>query len=105
MIIFDNIDIAWWHYIIAGFCLGAYMHSHLIRHCLHWLIIRMLRCFIWMLQRTDHHYKAPRPEKPRADKALPANTTGRNYNTAGVEVGEGELAEYLENPEISVAKR
>jgi len=69
MIIFDNIDIAWWHYIIAGFCLGTYLHSHLIRHWLHWLVIRVLRGFIWMLQRTDH-----------------------------------ELAEYLKNPEISVAR-
>jgi len=100
MIIFDNIDIAWWHYIIAGFCLGCYIHSHLIRHCLHWLVIRVLRGFIWMLQRTDHHYKAPRLEKSKPDKALPT----RDYSTAGIEVGEGELAEYLKNPEISVAR-
>ena len=101
MIWFDNIDIAWWHYIIAGFCLGAYIHSHHIRHWLHWLIIGVLRISIWMLRRTDRHYKAPRIENPKPDKALPT----KDYGKSGIEVGEGELATYLENPEISVAKR
>lgn len=101
MIIFDNIDIAWWHYIIAGFCLGSYIHSYLIRHCLHWLVIKVLRGFIWMLQRTDHHYKAPKVEKPKPNKPLSART----YSTSDVEVGEGELAEFLKNPDVSVAKR
>jgi len=103
MIIFDNIDIAWWHYIIAGFCLGIYIHNYHIRHCLHWLIIGVLRIFIWMLRKSDRHYKAPKVErtKPPAGKVSPV----RDYGTSGVEVDEGELAEYLKNPEISVAKR
>ena len=91
-----------------GFGAGVYIHCHLVRHWLHLLAIGILRGFIWLLQRTDHYYKEPKTKEPKFIKAKPDKTTPpiiRAGRPTGIEVGLDELAEYLNNPEVSVAKR
>lgn len=95
-------DIQWWHYIIAGFCLGLYIHNHRTRHWLHWLAIKALRGFIWILQRTDYYYKEPKMPRGKQAKQPPAYGEKKD----GVEVEPDELDKWLKkNPEISVSER
>ena len=98
---FEGIEITWYGYVIAGFCFGAYMHSHRIRHWLHLLAIGVLRGFIWMLHKTDHYYRESRIEKSKPDKVLSI----RGGRKDGIEVGDDELKKWLENPEVSVAEK
>ncbi len=94
----NHIEITWYGYVIAGFCIGVYIHSHRIRHYLHWLAIKVLQGFIWLLQRTDLCYKKPKAVKPEPKPAqiIPIKNTRQD----GIEVGEDELKELLEkNPD------
>lgn len=99
---FEGIEITWYGYVIAGFCLGAYIHSHRTRHIIHWLIIKVLRGFIWMLQRADYYYKEPKTRKSKPASVPPVFADKKD----GIEVGDEELKKWLaKNPELSVVER
>jgi len=100
---FDNIKILWYGWMAIGFGIGIYLHFSYARHALHWLIIQILRAFIWLLHHTDPLYREPKKITPKPDKAVAPPT--RDYSKNGVEVSDTELAKYLQNPEVSVAKR
>ena len=65
MIIFNNIDILWYHYVIAGFCFGLYMHSYRFHHAIHWMFVKVLSGFIFLLQKTDPLYQEPEKVKTK----------------------------------------
>lgn len=93
---FEGIEITWYGYIIAGFFVGAYLHSGRFHHFIHWLIIKTLHGFVWFLARTDPLYK-----KPKTNKPIPPEFTGKNEPQLLPE----ELATLLKaNPDLSVAK-
>jgi hypothetical protein len=100
---FDHIQITWYGYMIAGFLIGTYLHFSYARHALHWTIIKLLQVCIWMLHHTDPLYREPKRITPKPDKAVAP--PARDYSKNGVEVSDAELAKYLQNPAVSVAKR
>ncbi len=101
----EGIKITWYGYIAIGFGAGVYLHCHLIRHWLHLLAIAILRGFIWMLQRTDIYHKEPRDKpivsKPKTSQTIPIKGERKD----GIEISEGELERWLDNPEVSVVER
>ena len=87
-------DMAWYAYLIIGFCIGVYIHCHHIRHWLHTLVIKILRGIIWLLQRGDPLYKKPENIPPPVIKSK-----RRDKN----EVSPEDLQQWLEdNPDLSV---
>jgi len=56
-----------------------------------------------MLHHTDPLYREPKKITPKPDKVVAP--PARDYSKNGVEVSDAELAKYLENPAVSVAKR
>jgi hypothetical protein len=100
---FEGIKITWYGYVIAGFLIGTYLHFSYARHAIHWLIIQILRAFIWLLHKTDPLYQEPKKITPKPDKVTAPPS--RDYSKNGVEITDAELTKYLQNPDISVAKR
>ncbi len=96
--IFYDIDILWYHYIIAGFLVGAYLHSNYFHHAIHWSIIKILQGFVWLLVKTDPLYQKPKKVKPAS--IMPP------HKKTDLEVGEDELKQWLSNnPDLSVESR
>jgi len=97
VIIFDSIEIAWYGYVIAGFLVGAYLHSSHFHHFIHWLIIKALHGFVWFFARTDPLY-----QKPEINKPIPPEFTGKNEPQLLPE----ELKTLLKaNPDLSITRR
>jgi len=95
---FDNIKILWYGWVAIGFAAGVYLHFSYARHAIHWLIIQILRGFIWMLHRTDPLYREPKTMiKP--DKTTPTITRKPSPDNS-----EKQLADLLSNPDISIRK-
>lgn len=94
---FEGIKITWYGWMTLGSGIGVYIHCHLVRHWLHLLATKVLRGFIWMLQKTDSYYQEPEVKTPK-QKYIPS--------TKGYRMSAEELEEWLEkNPELSVTKR
>ncbi len=91
--------LTWYGWMSLGFGSGAYLHCHLIRHWVHWLIIQALKCLIWFLHKTDPKYKAATPRvKP--------TTTPLIKNKGGIGVSEGDLSQWLsKNPDLTIERR
>ncbi len=100
---FEGIKIMWYGWMLIGFGAGVYLHFSYARHALHWLIIKFLQVCIWLLHRTDPLYREPKKITPKSDKVVAP--PARDYSKNGLEVSDAELAKYLQNPEVSVAKR
>lgn len=100
---FEGIKLFWWTWVLIGFFIGIYFHLSYARHALHWLIIQILRGFIWMLHHTDPLYREPKKITPKPDKVVAP--PARDYGKNGVEVSDAELVKYLENPEVSIKRR
>lgn len=101
----DNIDLLWYHYIIAGFIIGTYLHSIHFHHIIHWTIIKILQGITWLFIRTDPMYKMPKRISPKLDKIAHISDCSRDYSKGGVAVSEQDLARMLNNPDISVVER
>jgi hypothetical protein len=99
----EGIKITWYGWMLIGFGVGVYLHFSYARHAIHWLIIQVLRGVIWLLHKTDPLYREPKKITPKPDKAVAP--PARDYSKNGVEVSDAELAQYLKNPAVSVAKR
>jgi hypothetical protein len=97
---FENIKILWYGWMAIGFGVGVYLHCAIVRHATHWLIIKLLQGFIWLLQRTDDYYQAPKVAKSKSA------TTTKDYSKQGLEVEPAELEKWLsKNPELSIQNR
>lgn len=92
--IFDKIGLPWYSFAIVGFALGAYLHNGLIRHAVNWLVIKVLRGFIWSLQVSDP--KRQKPENNRPISLTKSNKTAR--------LTPEQLEDLLRNnPDITIA--
>lgn len=93
-------EIAWWMWLTIGGAFGLYVNNGLTRHVCHWLLIRVLRGWIWLLQRTDSYWhEAPR-EKPARTQAHVKAASG------AVEATNDELKEWLaKNPALKVVEK
>lgn len=91
-------DVVWYAWVIAGFIIGAYLHSAHTRHAIHWTIIKVLQGFIWFLHRSDPFYEEPKT-MTKPDKITPIITKKQSPNDP-----EKQLADLLSNPDISIRK-
>ncbi len=93
----DYLKVTWYGWMIAGFCVGVYLHCNLIRHWLHLLAIGILRSLIWIFKKTDLYYKEPNQEFSE-----PVKMRGRD----GIPVAKDDLTKWLrKNPDLSVSER
>ena len=101
--IFYIFELQWWHYILAGFLVGAYLHSKHIHHAVHWLIVIVLQGIVWLLIKTDPLYRIM--DKPKAKEESDPNPVTKSPD-GSFEVDEKELNKWLKgNKDLSVEKR
>lgn len=90
-------NLEWYYYLITGFSIGMYLHCDTVRHWIHWLVIKLLSSFIWIMQRTDSKYK------PKKLRNITIPDTKPSLPKKGVEMELDELQTILKNnPDISV---
>ncbi len=109
-------ELAWYGWVIIGACIGLYLHNHRTRHIVHWLLIKLLRSFIWIFHKTDplydeldnfdYHDIEPEPEPPKVKKIKPAKSKrAKGVIPNSVEATEQELKDWTRNPEVSVVEK
>lgn len=95
--IYYEFTIAWWIWLLLGFCLGVYVHSSRIHHTTNWLAIKILSGLIWFLRKTDPIHTAA-----SQTKINPPSFKGKS----NPRLEQEELEDLLSlNPDLSVVKR